>query len=63
MGIGRFYGMVGALLWRPADGRYLVLRRSNEGRSLRRLFPLRPCVKSGILGRGVNWRGTIPGHR
>ena len=30
MSIGRFYGMVGALLWRPADGKYLVLRRSAD---------------------------------
>jgi len=26
--IGRFYAGVGALLWRPSDGRYLVLKRS-----------------------------------
>jgi 8-oxo-dGTP diphosphatase len=30
MGIGRFYAFVGALVWRPADGKYLVLRRSGE---------------------------------
>jgi 8-oxo-dGTP pyrophosphatase MutT (NUDIX family) len=30
MVIGRFYAMVGALLWRPADGKYLVLRRTGE---------------------------------
>lgn len=30
MGIGRFYVMVGALLRRPADGKYLVLKRSAE---------------------------------
>lgn len=30
MGIGRFYAFVGALIWRPADGRYLVLRRSQD---------------------------------
>ncbi len=28
MSIGRFYAMVGALIQHPADGRYLVLRRS-----------------------------------
>lgn len=28
MPIGRFYAGVGALLWRPSDGRYLVLKRS-----------------------------------
>ncbi len=31
MSIGRFYAMVGALVRRPSDGRYLVLRRS-EGK-------------------------------
>jgi 8-oxo-dGTP diphosphatase len=30
MSIGRFYGMVGALLWRSSDGKYLVLRRSDQ---------------------------------
>jgi len=30
MSIGRFLGMVGALLRRSSDGRYLVLRRSSE---------------------------------
>lgn len=30
MSIGRFYAMVGALVRRPSDGRYLVLRRSEE---------------------------------
>lgn len=30
MAIGRFYGMVGALLRRPADGRYLLLKRSGD---------------------------------
>jgi len=28
MPIGRFFGGIGALLWRPSDGRYLVLKRS-----------------------------------
>lgn len=28
MSIGRFYAMVGALVWRPSDGKYLLLRRS-----------------------------------
>ena len=28
MPIGRFYAGIGALLWRPSDGRYLVLKRS-----------------------------------
>ena len=31
MSIGRFYAMVGALVRRPSDGKYLVLRRS-EGK-------------------------------
>ncbi len=30
MSIGRFYAMVGALLRRPSDGKYLVLRRSED---------------------------------
>ena len=30
MSVGRFYAMVGALLWCPADGRYLVLKRSAD---------------------------------
>lgn len=30
MGIGRFYGMVGALLRHPVDGKYLLLRRSGD---------------------------------
>jgi 8-oxo-dGTP pyrophosphatase MutT (NUDIX family) len=30
MAIGRFYGMVGALLRRPEDGKYLLLRRSGD---------------------------------
>lgn len=30
MAIGRFYGMIGALLWHAADDTYLVLRRSAE---------------------------------
>jgi 8-oxo-dGTP diphosphatase len=30
MGVGRFLGMVGTLLWRPADGCYLILRRSDD---------------------------------
>lgn len=30
MSIGRFYAMVGALLRRPSDGKYLVLRRSPD---------------------------------
>jgi 8-oxo-dGTP pyrophosphatase MutT (NUDIX family) len=30
MGIGRFFAGVGALLWCPFDGKYLVLRRSGE---------------------------------
>jgi 8-oxo-dGTP pyrophosphatase MutT (NUDIX family) len=30
VGVGRFFAAVGALLWNPADGRYLVLRRSDE---------------------------------
>ena len=30
MSIGRFSAMVGALLWRPSDSRYLALRRSEE---------------------------------
>ena len=30
MGIGRFYGMVGAILRRPSDGKYLILRRSED---------------------------------
>ena len=30
MSVGRFLGMIGALIWRPSDGRYLVLRRSAE---------------------------------
>ena len=28
--VGRFYAGIGALLWRPSDGRYLVLKRSEE---------------------------------
>ena len=28
MPIGRFFAGIGALLWRPSDGRYLVLKRS-----------------------------------
>jgi 8-oxo-dGTP diphosphatase len=30
MSIGRFYAGIGALLWYPADGTYLVLKRSAE---------------------------------
>jgi 8-oxo-dGTP diphosphatase len=30
MGIGRFYAMVGALIHRPSDDKYLVLRRSED---------------------------------
>jgi 8-oxo-dGTP diphosphatase len=30
MSIGRFFAGIGALLWRPSDGRYLVLRRSAD---------------------------------
>lgn len=30
MAIGRFYGMIGALMRRPTDGRYLLLKRSAE---------------------------------
>ena len=30
MGVGRFYAMVGALLRRPSDGKYLVLKRSKD---------------------------------
>jgi len=30
MGIGRFFAGVGALLWCPFDGKYLVLKRSGE---------------------------------
>lgn len=30
MSIGRFYAAVAALLWRPADGRYLVLKRTAD---------------------------------
>lgn len=30
MSIGRFYAMVGALLRRPSDGKYLVLKRSED---------------------------------
>lgn len=30
MSVGRFYAMVGALLRRLSDGKYLVLRRSEE---------------------------------
>jgi len=30
MSVGRFLGMVGALIWRSSDGRYLILRRSTE---------------------------------
>jgi 8-oxo-dGTP diphosphatase len=30
MGIGRFLGMVGALIWCPAKEKYLILKRSDE---------------------------------
>jgi 8-oxo-dGTP diphosphatase len=30
MGIGRFYAFVAALLWRPSDGKYLVLKRTAD---------------------------------
>ena len=30
MTVGRFSAMVGALLWRPADGKYLVLKRADD---------------------------------
>ena len=30
MGIGRFYAAVAALLWHPAGGRYLVLKRTSD---------------------------------
>jgi 8-oxo-dGTP pyrophosphatase MutT (NUDIX family) len=30
MGIGRFFAAVAALIWRPVDGKYLVLRRSPD---------------------------------
>lgn len=30
MSIGRFYAMVGALLRRPSDGKYLLLKRSED---------------------------------
>ena len=30
MSIGRFYAAVGALLWHPPDGKYLVLRRTAD---------------------------------
>ena len=30
MSIGRFYAMVGALIWRSSDGAYLVLKRSED---------------------------------
>ncbi len=30
MTIGRFYGGVGALIWRKVDGRYLLLKRAQE---------------------------------
>jgi 8-oxo-dGTP diphosphatase len=30
MSIGRFYAAVGALLWDPADGKYLVLKRAAD---------------------------------
>ena len=30
MSIGRFYAAIGALLWHPADGKYLVLRRTED---------------------------------
>ena len=30
MSIGRFYAAVGALLWHPADGKYLVLKRTAD---------------------------------
>ena len=30
MSIGRFFAAVAALLWNPADGRYLVLKRSAD---------------------------------
>ena len=30
MGAGRFIAMVGMLVWRRSDGRYLVVRRSDS---------------------------------
>ena len=30
MSIGRFFAGISALVWRPSDGRYLVLRRSED---------------------------------
>ncbi len=30
MSIGRFYAAIAALLWNPADGKYLVLRRTED---------------------------------
>lgn len=30
MSVGRFFAIVGALLWCPSDGRYLVLKRSAD---------------------------------
>jgi 8-oxo-dGTP diphosphatase len=30
MSIGRFYAAIGALLWDPADGKYLVLKRTAD---------------------------------
>lgn len=30
MSIGRFYAAIGALLWNPADGKYLVLQRAED---------------------------------
>jgi 8-oxo-dGTP pyrophosphatase MutT (NUDIX family) len=30
MGIGRFYAGVGALLWSPADDKYLLLKRADD---------------------------------
>lgn len=30
MSIGRFFAMVGALLWCPSEGKYLVLKRSDD---------------------------------
>ena len=30
MSIGRFYAAVAALLWNPADGKYLVLKRTTD---------------------------------
>jgi 8-oxo-dGTP pyrophosphatase MutT (NUDIX family) len=30
MSIGRFYAGIGALLWRPADGKYLILQRAPD---------------------------------